>query len=44
VYARYRAGQKSTEGVDMDLLVERILGSLDRAAESIQRFEQRSRG
>ena len=43
VYARYCAGQKSTEGVDMELLVERIRGSLDRAADSIQRFEQRSR-
>jgi aminoglycoside phosphotransferase (APT) family kinase protein len=31
VYARYRAGQKSTEGVDVDALFARILLSLDNA-------------
>ncbi len=31
VYARYRAGQKSTEGVDVDALFERIGASLDAA-------------
>ncbi len=34
VYARYRAGQKSTEGVDLDMLFARIGHSLD-AAESM---------
>ncbi len=32
VYARYRMGQKSTEGVDMDGLKARMAGTLDRAA------------
>lgn len=32
VYARYRMGQKSIEGVDMDGLMARMIGSLDRAA------------
>lgn len=32
VYARYRAGQKSTEGVDLDALFARIGLSLDNAA------------
>jgi aminoglycoside phosphotransferase (APT) family kinase protein len=32
VYARYRAGQKSTEGVDLDSLFSRIGASLDAAA------------
>ncbi len=32
VYARYRMGQKSTEGVDMDALKARMIGALDRAA------------
>ncbi len=32
VYARYRAGQKSTEGVDVDMLFARIGLSLDSAA------------
>ena len=31
VYARYRAGQKSTEGVDVDMLFARIGLSLDAA-------------
>jgi aminoglycoside phosphotransferase (APT) family kinase protein len=33
VYARYRAGQKSTEGVDVDMLFARIGLSLDAATE-----------
>ena len=33
VYARYRAGRKSAEGVDVQALYDRILLSLDRAAE-----------
>ncbi len=33
VYARYRRGQKSTEGVDMDALHERIGASIDLAEE-----------
>ena len=32
VYARYRAGQKSTEGVDLPMLFARIGLSLDNAA------------
>jgi aminoglycoside phosphotransferase (APT) family kinase protein len=31
VYARYRAGQKSTEGVDLDTLFARIGLSIDSA-------------
>lgn len=31
VYARYRAGKKSTEGIDMDLLHTRIGIALDNA-------------
>ncbi len=31
VYARYRMGQKSTEGVDMESLYNRILGSIELA-------------
>jgi aminoglycoside phosphotransferase (APT) family kinase protein len=33
VYARYQAGQKSTEGIDVPALYDRFLLSLDRAAE-----------
>ena len=33
VYARYRRGQKSTEGVDMEALFERIGASIDLAEE-----------
>ncbi len=36
VYARYRMGQKSTEGVDMDGLKARMIGTLDRAATLIE--------
>ena len=32
VYARYRMGQKSTEGVDMEALKARMISSLNRAA------------
>ncbi|MDG1306739.1 MAG: phosphotransferase family protein [Porticoccaceae bacterium] len=38
VYARYLAGQKSTEGIDLDLLRSRITLSLDRAEEALSRF------
>ena len=38
VYARYRAGQKSTEGVDMDGLREGILKALDGAERAIARL------
>ena len=33
VYARYQAGQKSTEGVDVPALFQRIVAGLDRASE-----------
>ena len=36
VYARYMAGQKSTEGVDVDLVRTRILTSLDGAIAAIE--------
>ncbi len=36
VYARYRLGQKSTEGVDMDLLLERVVASLERGCSGIE--------
>jgi aminoglycoside phosphotransferase (APT) family kinase protein len=38
VYARYRAGQKSTEGVDMEGLREGILKALDGAERAIARI------
>ena len=38
VYARYRAGQKSTDGVDMDGLREGILKALSGAERAIQRL------
>lgn len=44
VYARYRAGQKSTQGIDMDLLLHRIELSLAGAVTSIERFERRTKG
>lgn len=38
VYARYCAGQKSTEGVDMDELRERIVRSVDLAEQAVNRL------
>ena len=38
VYARYLEGKKSTEGVDMDELRERILSSLDLAEQAVNRL------
>lgn len=38
VYARYMAGQKSTEGVDMDALKEQILRSLELSQEAVGRL------
>lgn len=38
VYARYRAGQKSTEGVDLDVLFARIGASVDAAAAMAERI------
>ena len=35
VYARYRLGMKSTEGVDMPALFDRIVTSIDRAEEQL---------
>ena len=40
VYARYQAGQKSTEGVDVELVKDRILLSLDGAVEAVERVKQ----
>ncbi len=37
VYARYRAGKKSTEGIDMDEMFERIGRSLDLAEQAVNR-------
>ena len=39
VYARYMAGQKSTEGVELETLRLRIESSLDKAGEAIERLE-----
>jgi hypothetical protein len=39
VYARYRAGQKSTEGVDLDGLREGILKALSGAERAIERLK-----
>ena len=39
VYARYMAGQKSTEGVDVPLVKDRVLWSLDGAVSAIQRLK-----
>ncbi len=38
VYARYRAGQKSTEGIDVGAVKERILLSLDAAMHAVSRL------
>jgi aminoglycoside phosphotransferase (APT) family kinase protein len=38
VYARYQAGQKSAEGVDLDVLFQRVGLSLDTAAEMAEQF------
>ena len=38
VYARYKAGQKSTAGVDMDLLLERIKIALTQAQKAVDRL------
>ena len=37
VYARYLAGQKSTDGIDLEVLRSRITLSLDRAEEALFR-------
>jgi len=42
VLARYRAGQKSAEGTDLDLLADRVLRSLARATEAVERLKQSS--
>jgi aminoglycoside phosphotransferase (APT) family kinase protein len=39
VYARYRAGNKSAAGADLDAMVERISGSLDFAERAVNRLE-----
>lgn len=39
VLARYRAGQKSAEGTDLDLLADRVLRSLARATEAVGRLK-----
>ncbi len=39
VYARYKAGQKSTEGVDMDGLLARIDGSLALSEQAVNRLQ-----
>lgn len=39
VYARYMAGQKSTDGIDVDLVMTRILSSLNGAVEAIERVK-----
>lgn len=39
VYARYMAGQKSTEGVDLELVMDRILSSLDGAVAAVERVK-----
>ena len=38
VYARYMEGKKSTEGVDMELLLNRIDGSLTLAEQAVNRL------
>ena len=42
VYARYMAGQKSTEGVDLKFLLSRIELSMAEAAKAIERFDSAS--
>ena len=42
VVARYRAGQKSTEGINLDLLDDRVLRSLARATEAVERLQTAS--
>ena len=38
VFARYRAGQKSSDGVDLDMLFSRIGASIDAAAAMAESF------
>ena len=38
VYARYMEGKKSTEGVDMDEMRQRIVRTLDLAEEAVSRL------
>jgi aminoglycoside phosphotransferase (APT) family kinase protein len=40
VYARYMAGKKSTEGVDLEALRARVDGSLTAAEQAVERLEQ----
>lgn len=39
VYARYKAGQKSSDGIDMDEMRERILNSLDLSEQAVNRLK-----
>lgn len=41
VYARYMAGKKSSEGIDLAALKERMVSSLELAAEAVERLESR---
>mgnify|MGYP003330957662 CR=1 FL=1 len=41
VYARYRAGQKSTDGIDLDEIKRRIDASLSAADFCIKRYKER---
>ena len=41
VYARYRAGQKSTDGIDLDEIKGRIDASLSAADFCIKRYKER---
>ena len=40
VYARYKAGQKSSDGVDMDRLIDNIQASLDAAEKAVNRLKR----
>lgn len=39
VYARYKAGQKSSEGIDMDDMLDKIKGVLDLSEQAVQRLK-----
>ena len=42
VYARYLAGKKSSEGVDLEGLRQRILNFLALAEQAVERLERRA--
>jgi aminoglycoside phosphotransferase (APT) family kinase protein len=42
VYARYMAGKKSTEGVDLEALKRRMVSFLELAEQAVERLERKA--